>query len=298
MTRFLTAMITSLSLPRIGRGLCLLLLVTWITGCASFVDSMTARFAENLSSAILNQNDPETVKQGMPAYLLLIDSLLEGEPDDEKLLFAASKLYGSYASIFVEDPERAGNLSSKAWNLAQKGLCHANKELCQFHDQPYEKFSATLQQTSKSDTEALYGYATAWLVWIQAHSSNLSATADLPKVTLMMARVANLDNSHDNGVVHLYLGVLSTLLPPALGGKPEQGRAHFEQAMALSGERNLMAKVLFAKHYARMVFDKELHDRILREAVEANPEQPGFTLMNVLAQKEAVKLLESGKDYF
>lgn len=298
MTRFLTAMITSLSLPRIGRGLCLLLLVTWITGCASFVDSMTARFAENLSSAILNQNDPETVKQGMPAYLLLIDSLLEGEPDDEKLLFAASKLYGSYAGIFVEDPERAGNLSSKAWNLAQKGLCHAKKELCQFHDQPYEKFSATLKQTTESDTEALYGYATAWLVWIQTHSSNLSATADLPKVTLVMVRVANLDNAHDNGVVHLYLGVLSTLLPPALGGKPEQGRAHFEQAMALSGERNLMAKVLFAKHYARMVFDKELHDRILREAVEANPEQPGFTLMNVLAQKEAVKLLESGKDYF
>ena len=291
-------MATRLSLPRIGQGLCLLLLAVWLGGCAVFVGSVTAGFAENLSAAILNQSDPETVKEAMPAYLLLVDSLLEGEPDNKNMLFAASKLYGAYAGIFVEDPERASKLSMKAWNLAQKGLCRAIAEACQLNEQAFEKFSATLERTTAPDAKALYYYATAWLAWIQAHSSNWSATADLPKVTAVMKQVAKLDDTHDNGMVHLYLGVLSTILPPALGGKPEEGRAHFEKAIALSGERNLMAKVLFAKHYARMIFDQGLHDRILREALAANPEQPGFTLMNVLAQKEADKLLESSKEYY
>jgi len=40
------------------------------------------------------------------------------------------------------------------------------------------------------------------------------------------------------------------------------------------------------------------HDRLLNEVLSADPIAPGFTLMNVLAQERAKKLLESGKDYF
>ena len=43
--------------------------------------------ADNLSVAVLNQNDPETVRDGAPAYLLLLDSFLEGSPDDPDLIF-------------------------------------------------------------------------------------------------------------------------------------------------------------------------------------------------------------------
>ena len=53
-----------------------------------------------------------------------------------------------------------------------------------------------------------------------------------------------------------------------------------------------------AEHYARLLFDQELHDRLLAEVLAADPREPGFTLMNVLAQERAKALVESGKDYF
>ena len=55
---------------------------------------------------------------------------------------------------------------------------------------------------------------------------------------------------------------------------------------------------LMAEYYARLTFDQALHDRLLSEVLAADPVEPGFTLMNVLAQQRAAALVESGKDYF
>ncbi len=59
-----------------------------------------------------------------------------------------------------------------------------------------------------------------------------------------------------------------------------------------------MAKVLLASEYARLTFDRELHDRLCREILEASPEAPGLTLSNTLAQERARRLLDSSDDYF
>lgn len=59
-----------------------------------------------------------------------------------------------------------------------------------------------------------------------------------------------------------------------------------------------MVRVLYARHYARLVFDQELHDRLLAEALSADPEVPGLTLINTLAQRQALALQASSKDYF
>jgi hypothetical protein len=96
----------------------------------------------------------------------------------------------------------------------------------------------------------------------------------------------------------MYLGVLASLRPASLGGKPEQGRADFEKALALSGGKNQMVRVLYAQHYARLVFDQALHDKLLNEVIAADPHAPGLTLVNTIAQERARALLASGKDYF
>jgi hypothetical protein len=114
----------------------------------------------------------------------------------------------------------------------------------------------------------------------------------------MMQRVVALDESYQQGGAHLYLGVLETLLPPALGGRPEKGREHFLRAIEISQGRDLMAKVVFARSYARLVFDRELHDALCHEVLEAEPEAPGLTLTNLLAQQEARQLLDDSPDFF
>jgi hypothetical protein len=66
------------------------------------MSSATAGLADSLSNAVLNQNDPETVRQGAPAYLLLIDGLIADNPNSVDLLLAGASLYSSYAGAFVK----------------------------------------------------------------------------------------------------------------------------------------------------------------------------------------------------
>jgi hypothetical protein len=111
-------------------------------------------------------------------------------------------------------------------------------------------------------------------------------------------RVVELDETYERGNAYLYLGVLATLLPPSMGGKAELGQQHFERAIFLSRERDLMAKVLYARHYARLVFDRGLHDRLLNEVLAADPHAPRLTLSNTIAKERARELLASSDDYF
>lgn len=275
-----------------------LLCLPLFAGCASLVGSATGRLAGSVSSAILNQNDVETVRDGAPAYLLMVDGLIEGDPRSESLLLAGAKLYGAYAAAFVDDPARVRRLAAKARDYGRRALCLRRPVLCAAAERPFEAFSPHLAEARGADVPALYGFAAAWAGWVQANPEDWSAVADLPKVEAAMARVAELDEAHDGGGAHLYLGVLATLRPESLGGRPEEGRQHFERAVALSKGRNLMAKVLFARHYARLVFDRDLHDRLLGEVLAADPTAPGLTLANTLAQKEARSLLDGADAYF
>jgi TRAP transporter T-component len=283
---------------RLIRLLPVLLALLSMSGCASFITSASSRFADNLSSAVLNQDDPETVKAGMPSYLLLVDSFIAGDPKNENILLAGSKLYGAYAAAFVKDPERAKRLALKARDYSDRALCAHDANLCGVLARPYDDFVAVIGKLKVGDVPLLYASAAAWAGWIQANSSDWNAIATLPKVKAMMARVVELDETYSHGEAHLYLGVFATLLPPALGGKPEEGRAHFERAIELSGGRDLMAKVEYARRYARITYNRPLHDRLLKEVLDADAVAPGLTLSNVLAKRQAEELLKDADSYF
>jgi len=268
------------------------------TACSSIISSTTEKMAENLSYTILNSDDPQTVMDGAPAYLLLMDSFLLDSGDDIKLLQSTATLYSAYASIFVNDPKRSIKMSNKALSYAEQALCLTNSEFCQIREKDFQQFSQLLGLVNKDNIQAWYILGSSWAGWIKANSGSMAAIAELPRVTLIMSRILELDDHWQNGQAHLYLGVLNTLLPPALGGKPEQARYHFEQAIKISDNKNLMAKLLFAEKYARLVFNRELHDQLLNDTIQADPYIENMTLMNILAQDKAKKLLASSADYF
>ena len=96
----------------------------------------------------------------------------------------------------------------------------------------------------------------------------------------------------------MYMGGLETVLPAAMGGNPEKGKRHFEKAIQISGGKFLMTKVVYAQQYAKLAFDKELHDRLLNEVLAADPVVEGMTLTNTVAQRTAKELLAESDDYF
>ena len=94
-------------------------------GCASLVGSVTQNFASDLGAAILNSDDPHMVRDGAPAYLILIDSLLAGNDQNPGLLEQSAELHSAYAGAFVAEPERAKKLHLKAkTQILQLSLIH------------------------------------------------------------------------------------------------------------------------------------------------------------------------------
>ena len=59
-----------------------ILVLVAASGCSSIMSSATSGLADSLTTAVLDQNDPDTVRQGAPAYLLLIDGLIADDPQN------------------------------------------------------------------------------------------------------------------------------------------------------------------------------------------------------------------------
>ncbi len=267
-------------------------------GCASLVASATDSFAENLSAAVLNQDDPETARAAIPSYMILIDSMIEGNPDNPTLLSAAATLYASYGAVFADEPVRAMRLTRKARGYALHAMCETYSQACGWREMTYDEFVASLAGVKKRDAERLYTYGFATLAYLRAHSDDWNALAELPQIEALFDHYLAIAGDIVTSATHTYMGILLTLRPPALGGKPEEARMHFEKAIELSHGRDLTAKVEFARGYAKLLYERDLHDQLLIEVLEADPYADGLTLGNVLAKEDATALLAEADEYF
>jgi hypothetical protein len=269
-----------------------------IVALASACSVIGSKAADTLSAAILNQDDPELVASGVPAYLLLVDGLISQNPDNAAMLGAGAQLFALYGSRFATSPERAVALTAKARRYGARAICLSYEPACHWEGMGYDTLVEQLSHVGRKHIDALYSYAVGWLSNLDATSEDWGAVADLPWVEAVLERALMLDETYERGAIHGYLGVLESLRPPALGGKPELAREHFERAVELSEGEDLSIKVEYARRYARLVFDQELHDRLLTEVLSSPTEAPKLTLFNTLAKKEAEELLATSKEYF
>jgi len=274
------------------------LVLLLLGACASVMQSATNDMAANLSSAIMNQADPETVRDGAPAYLLLLDSFIAGSPDNPAMLSAAAELYAAYGVVFVEEQQRADRLTQRALTYGQQSLCASNKSACGIQELGFQDFEDTLAKLDKKDVASLFTYGLTSIAYIKVHSSDWGAMTKLPNVESTLKRVQALDPQYKAVQVEHFLAIINTIRPPALGGNFEAGKEHYERALALSNGKDLSIDVDYARFYARALYDRELHDQLLNGVLSAEPIQNGYTLFNTLAQREAQELLDTADDYF
>lgn len=268
------------------------------SGCTTIVSNATSSFSDNLSAAVLNQDDPEIVRIGVPTLLLTLDSLIHGSPDSPKLLMAGATLYATYGAVFADTEERGSKLTARARRYALRAICQSYEPSCGWPDANYDEFVATLRNIGPKNAHVLYTYGFASLAYLRAHSSDMTSLAELPQMEALFEHYLNISGDEVNSSVYTYMGIMLTLRPPALGGQPERAREYFERAIADSNGDDLSAKVEFARGYAKLLYERELHDRLLNEVLEADPNKDGFVLSNVIAQEEAVIMLEQADEYF
>ena len=264
-------------------------------GAAKIISPM----ATQLSAGFMHENDVELVREGAPAFLLMLDALAEAHPDNPAVLIAAAEAQIAYATGFVDksQKERSKAMFLKAKTYGLRALAN-NKRFARAQTGSHDEFIKALSSFKKKDADALLTTATAWVMWIIANSDSPAALGDMPKVLEMMKRVHVLDPGIRQGGVDLFYGIYYTVLPLGGGRDLDKARKHFERSIEIAGPDYLLNRVTFAEFYARYAFDQELFERTLRQVVAAKPDVPEFTLMNAVAQRRAEALLGQMDDLF
>lgn len=281
------------------RPLAAAVMILLMAGCAAVVDRAVVRFGNDLESAILDYEDPATVGDALPAYLMLMESRVAADPDNAAARLTTARLTSTFASLFADDPDRARTLHRRALDHARAGVCALGMSICPASTPAaFQAFESAVETIEDNQVPAAFIYASTWAGWIQAHRDDYGALADLPRVEAVLKRLTELRPKHDDGAVYLYLGVLNSQRPPAAGGQPDKARAYFEKAREISAGRNLLVPLYMADSYARLLFDRDLFVGLLEQVLDSDPDHPGFTLVNHVAQQRARELMEEVDEIF
>jgi len=259
----------------------------------------SAILLEEVARSSYKQSDLRMIREGMPAYLMLMDGMIEALPDNEQLLIAAAQGYSSFASVFVEDQDKeyAKLLFEKGRQYALRSLeIRGLKEPLR---SPFDDFKEGLKGLGKKDVSYIFWSATCWANWIRLNLDSMEALAELPRVEWMMKRVLEIDEGFYYGGPHLFMGIWFASKPKIAGGDLKKAQGHFLKALDLGKGKFLMAYVYYATYYARQALDKDLFISTLQKVLETPADiSPELTLLNTVAKEKAKELLTHVEEYF
>lgn len=209
---------------RVVRWFMAVVVLSILSGCSALSGAAASRFADGLSAAILDEEDPDLVRDGTPAYLILLDAMVKSDPGNARYLGAAAQLYAAYGVAFVSDETRAQTLTTRAREYGARAICAADRRACHLDEVAYSEFAAIVDRIGKPDAGALYSYCVGSLAFIRTHSQDWAAVAALPEVEHALQHLLAIGDVQNAASINMYLGILSTLRPEALGGSRSKGR--------------------------------------------------------------------------
>ena len=259
----------------------------------------TATLLDGVSKSASRQSDLKLVREGIPAYLMLMDGMIESVPDNAELLINAAQTYSSFASAFVEetDPEYAKALYRKARDYSLRAL-----QIRGFKDPAesrFDDFRERVKSCGKKDVSYLFWAATSWGSWVKLNLDSMEALAELPRVELMMKKVLELDEGFYYGGPHIFMGIWFASWPREAGGDLKKAQQHFQKALEIGQGKFLMSYVYYANVYARRALDKDLFESTLQKVLDTPVDvSPEVTLFNAVARKKAADLMDQRKEIF
>ncbi len=282
----------------------LLILLTCLlaAGCISSQQIVTEKapgLFRDVALSANRQSDIAFVCQGTPAYLMLIDGILQDSPGSSDLYLAGAQAYAGYAALLEEDEQdRAAEMNSRAKQYALKAL-ESTPPFQGALGKPLEVFQERLKQADPKQVPLLFWVGNIWGSWIATSSEGAAAMADLPWVEALMERVLLLDPGYYYGGPHLFKAILLSARPEPFGGNLKKADEHFRKAMEYGRGKFLMTDVYYAEYYARQTLNRELFISTLKRVLETPAQiEPDLTLSNTLAQRKAKKLLAQVDEFF
>jgi hypothetical protein len=265
----------------------------------------TSGMLEFGSVAMDREADVEFARHAFPASLKTLETFLVSSPENESLLLLVARGYNSYAFGIVEgDLERAtveGATDEEIEALTRRAMLHylrgsaygfrllgdeALEEAARAGD--LETLDARLAAVKPKQAPALFWAGYGWASAINLAKDDPEMVAGLTSVERIMARVYELDPGYNAGAPILFHGVLHASTPVVFGGKPDESKRYFEQAMREHGDENLLVPYMYARFYCVQVQDKQCFTDLMARVHEADmTAHPDLRLTNEIARERA-----------
>lgn len=263
------------------------------------------RMADAISataSTYSRDNDPEFVRLAAPSTLKMVEMLLDDNPTHPGLLLTACSGFTQYAYAFLQaDAEAIAQASAarEPWARTVR-MYNRGRDYClRLLDRSVPGARAALLagdpsvlgRATRADVPALYWTAASWGGSISSSAIPLLRITEVSTVRALMERSLALDPRWEAGAIHEAMIAVEGL-PSLAGGSTTRARAHFKQAITLSGGQSAFAYLTLATSVAQPARDRSEFERLLKSAlaVDVN-KRPEIRLSNLIAQRRAAALL-------
>ncbi len=313
-------MMCSRHLPR--RFTCLLLaagcfLALWLNGC-SVRRMMIAEFAQVVENGILvfeQDDDLAMLAEAFPANIKLLEALLAGDPDNQRLLVLLARLYGGYTFALLESDLEAGkyadgtvagldDLEARVSRYYQTGAQYGLRALERRRPGARAALSkvttqeAYLARMTVDDVPALFWYAFNLGAYVNRNLDSVRVIAQANIAEKVMQRVTELDPRYYHSGGHLFLMIYYSARAPMMGGNPPAARQHYDRLKAQVPEDFLLADLFHARYYWVQQQNREAFEKTLRRIATGAGASREFALLNAVAVKRARIYLQALPHFF
>ena len=153
------------------------------TACASITTWVGSKVSDNLTLAVMNNEDVGIIENGLPAYLIMVDAMIEANKNNVSMLLSGARLNG-----FVCDCVRLGNTSAKNCCLKRPCDMHCARRAskspgcAKYAPCLFDQLTTRLQNLQQRHLATTYGLGSAWAGYLQVNSDDWAAVAELPRV--------------------------------------------------------------------------------------------------------------------
>ncbi len=277
----------------------------------------TASVLVDAESGTRGYFDWESAGYAAASGIVQLEGLHSVSPDNEALSLTLVKAYMAYAYGWVMDAHdiaeargdfetadheqrRAYLMYTRAKNVALRVLRNRDAHFAEYLAKDPVTLRAYLAKhfhDVDDDVPPLFWLVMSWNAAVN-NSPSMDEFVDMPAIRTIAEWIAHQNAAYEDAGVLVFLGGFASSYPKQLGGNPEQGKAYFERALALTQRRNHIALVNYATLYGINAQDRELFVSLLREVVQAGDAGGRYRLGNKVARRRALRFLARVDELF
>ena len=289
-------------------------------GCVSeFAADTTAGFLADAAPAARAYFDYDSAGAAAANGIVQLEGLHRVSRSNQRLMLSLAQAYVAYAFGWVmdrhdeaqfdgrfEDADREQQRAFLMYSRAQQLMLQVMRQRDEGVDAAVKRGPAALEaylhehygdRDDEDQIEVVFWMAVSWGSAVTNDSSSV-ALIDLPLVRVLAQHVVALAPRYENAGALALLGGIEASFPRQFGGDWHKGREYFERALALSGRRNHLHHVNFARIYAVNAGDRALFVSLMREVIEAGDQGDDVRLSNKVARRRAERYLAHVDDLF